>query len=35
VFRSGTWYLQQSQAGFVGIAFGAATDLPVANAFVR
>jgi len=30
VFRpsNGTWYLQRSQAGFTGIAFGSGTDLP-------
>ncbi len=25
---NGTWYLQRSQAGFTGIAFGRGTDLP-------
>ena len=34
VFRSGTWYLQRSQAGFTGVAFGTAGDKPVPNAFV-
>ncbi|MEJ7862863.1 MAG: hypothetical protein WKF90_14625, partial [Pyrinomonadaceae bacterium] len=34
VFRDGTWYLQRSQAGFTGVAFGNATDKPVPNAFV-
>jgi hypothetical protein len=34
VFRDGTWYLQQSTAGFTGIVFGAATDTPTPNAFV-
>ncbi|MGI8787798.1 MAG: reprolysin-like metallopeptidase [Pyrinomonadaceae bacterium] len=36
VFRpsSGAWYLNQSQAGFTGVSFGAATDLPTPNAFV-
>ena len=31
VFRpsNGVWYLQQSTAGFTGIAFGYGTDLPV------
>jgi len=30
VFRpsNGTWYLQQSAAGFTGIAFGTLTDIP-------
>ena len=35
VFRSGIWYLQRSTAGFTGVPFGASTDLPVPNAFVR
>jgi hypothetical protein len=35
VFRSGTWYLQRSQAGFTGLVFGNPTDKPVPNAFVR
>ena len=32
VFRpsNGTWYLQQSAAGFTGIAFGVGTDIPTA-----
>jgi len=32
VFRlsNGTWYLQQSTAGFTGIQFGLGTDLPTA-----
>ncbi|MCY7376210.1 MAG: VCBS repeat-containing protein [Pyrinomonadaceae bacterium] len=32
VFRpsNGVWYLNRSQAGFTGIAFGLGTDLPVA-----
>ncbi len=29
VYRDGTWYLQRSQSGFTGIAFGAADDIPV------
>ena len=28
VFRAGTWYLQRSQAGFVGVQFGLGTDTP-------
>ncbi len=32
VFRDGTWYLQRSQLGFTGVAFGAAGDKPVPNA---
>jgi hypothetical protein len=28
VFRSGTWYIQQTTAGFTGISFGLATDVP-------
>jgi len=35
VFRSGTWYLNRTTAGFTGFAFGMATDKPVPNAFVR
>jgi len=34
VFRDGTWYLQRSQAGFTGVAFGATTDKPIPNAFI-
>ncbi len=34
VFRDGNWYLNRSAAGFTGVAFGAATDKPVPNAFV-
>ncbi|MBA3601053.1 MAG: VCBS repeat-containing protein, partial [Acidobacteria bacterium] len=34
VFRDGVWYLQRSTAGFTGVAFGAATDKPVPNAFI-
>ncbi len=34
VFRDGTWYLQKSQLGFTGVAFGADTDKPVPSAFV-
>ena len=30
VFRNGTWYLQRSQLGFIGIGFGTAEDKPVA-----
>jgi hypothetical protein len=29
VYRNGSWYLQRSQLGFTGIAFGLGTDLPV------
>jgi hypothetical protein len=29
VYRNGTWYLNRSQLGFTGVAFGAATDVPV------
>ena len=29
VYRNGTWYLQRSQLGFIGIAFGASNDKPV------
>ncbi len=35
VFRSGTWYLQRSTAGFTGVAFGESTDKPAPNAFVK
>ncbi len=28
VYRAGTWYLNRSQLGFTGIAFGAAEDKP-------
>ncbi|MCY7344924.1 MAG: DPP IV N-terminal domain-containing protein [Pyrinomonadaceae bacterium] len=34
VFRNGTWYLNRSQAGFTGVAFGSAGDRPVPNALV-
>ncbi len=34
VFRDGAWYLNRSTAGFMGIAFGAANDKPVPNAFI-
>jgi len=34
VFRNGTWYLQRSQAGFTGVAFGSAGDRPAPNAFI-
>jgi len=36
VFRptNGVWYLQQSTNGFTGVAFGAANDEPIPNAFV-
>jgi FG-GAP-like repeat/WD40-like Beta Propeller Repeat len=30
VYRNGTWYLNRSRDGFVGIVFGLGTDLPVA-----
>jgi bacterial leucyl aminopeptidase len=30
VYRGGTWYLNRSRDGFVGVAFGLAGDLPVA-----
>jgi hypothetical protein len=29
VYRNGTWYIQRSQLGFIGIAFGESTDKPV------
>jgi hypothetical protein len=29
VFRNGTWYLQESTAGFTAVAFGLADDIPV------
>jgi uncharacterized delta-60 repeat protein len=37
VFRpsSGTWYLLRTTAGFTGVQFGAADDIPAPNAFVR
>ncbi|MCY7346427.1 MAG: hypothetical protein LH614_09440 [Pyrinomonadaceae bacterium] len=35
VFRQGTWYLNRTTAEFTGIGFGASTDLPILNAFVR
>lgn len=36
VFRpsNGVWYLQQSQAGFAGVAFGASADIPIESAYV-
>jgi uncharacterized delta-60 repeat protein len=36
VFRpsTGAWYLNRSTSGFAGVAFGAATDKPVPNAYV-
>ena len=33
VYRDGTWYLFQSTAGFTGIAFGTATDIPAPGDF--
>jgi probable HAF family extracellular repeat protein len=30
VFRNGTWYIQRSQLGFVGVSFGEGSDKPVA-----
>lgn len=35
VFRNGIWYLNRSQAGFTGVAFGASADQPAPNAFVQ
>lgn len=35
VFRDGIWYLNRTTGGFTGVAFGAATDKPIPNAFVR
>ncbi|MCY7347298.1 MAG: FG-GAP-like repeat-containing protein, partial [Pyrinomonadaceae bacterium] len=29
VYRGGTWFLQRSTAGFTGVAFGAASDVPI------
>ncbi len=29
VYRNGTWYLQRSRDGFVGITFGTSTDIPL------
>ncbi len=29
VYRNGTWYIQQSTAGFTGVSFGDANDIPV------
>ncbi|MBA3692164.1 MAG: hypothetical protein H0W77_01805 [Acidobacteria bacterium] len=34
VFRDGAWYLQRSTASFTGVAFDAANDKPLPNAFV-
>ena len=34
VFRSGTWYLQQSASGFAAAQFGQANDIPIPSAFV-
>jgi hypothetical protein len=34
VYRDGTWYMQRTTAGFLGIGFGTATDKPIPNAFV-
>jgi uncharacterized membrane protein len=33
VFRNGTWYIQRTQLGFTGIAFGESTGKPVAADF--
>ena len=33
IYRNGTWYVQQSTAGFRGIAFGASTDIPAQGDF--
>jgi hypothetical protein len=37
VFRpsAGAWYLNRSTSGFAGVAFGAAEDKPIPNAFIR
>jgi hypothetical protein len=35
VFRSGAWFVQRSTAGFFAQNFGAASDVPIPNAFVR
>ena len=37
VFRpsNGTWYLNRSTAGFTGVQFGASSDTPTPNAFIR
>ena len=35
VFRAGTFYVRQTTAGATGFAFGAATDTPVENLYVR
>jgi hypothetical protein len=35
VYRAGVWYLNRSQSGFTGFAFGAPNDKPTPNAYVR
>jgi Tol biopolymer transport system component len=34
VYRGGAWYLLRTQAGFTGVAFGAADDKPIPSALV-
>lgn len=34
VFRNGAWYLNRSNAGFIGITFGASTDLPIEKQYI-
>ena len=35
IFRSGTWYINGTTSGVTGVAFGASTDTPTPNAYVR
>jgi len=34
VYRGGTWYLNRSTAGFSGVQFGVASDVPVPKAYI-
>jgi len=34
VYRSGTWYMNQSSSGVTAIAFGLAQDTPVLRAYL-
>ena len=34
VFRAGTWFINRSTAGFVGINFGASSDLPIPKQYI-
>ena len=34
VYRGGTWFINRSTAGFVGISFGASSDLPIPKQYI-